>query len=179
MVAFEDPGDGAVGEGAEDGGGLHREAPEAEEFGGALGRGEVADDGAAGGLGGAHAETREVRRDPEEGDAFGDVGEGDHDDPADQHQGHGLDVANGVLQVAEAEGADGGGDVDDQHQHDGLGAGEFHRFLRVDGGEGDDRHDARLIEQDADEEAAQVAEMAGLPEGSQHLMPRAFACFPR
>ena len=71
-----------------------------------------------------------------------------------------LHVADGVLQVAEAEGADRGGDVDDEHQHDGLLAGEFHRFLRVDGGERDHGHDAGLVEQDADEEAAQVAVVA-------------------
>src|SRR6185503_13433980 len=50
VVAFEDPGNGAVGEGAEDGGGFHGEAPEAEELGGAGGGREVAHDGAAGRL---------------------------------------------------------------------------------------------------------------------------------
>src|SRR6185503_18511131 len=136
------------------------------------GRREVADDGAAGGLGRAHAEAGEVGGDPEHFHADGEVGEDDHDDPADQHQGHGFDVADGVLQVAEAEGAQRGGNVHDEHQHDGLLAGEFHGFLRVDGGQRDHGLDAGLVEQDADEETAQVGVVARLAQGLHDALPR-------
>ena len=97
---------------------------------------------------------------------LGEVRDHDHHDPADQRERDGAHVADGVLQVAEAERADRRGDVHHQDQHDGLLRRELHRLLGVDRGERDDRGDARLVEQDAEQEAAQVAVLLRVRAGS-------------
>ena len=52
----------------------------------------MADDGAAGGLGGAHAQARKILGDPEECDAFRDIGEGVRF-AFEMHGAHQFDVA--------------------------------------------------------------------------------------
>ena len=74
-------------------------------------------------------------------------------------------MADAILQMAEQECADRGGDVDHEDQHDGLLGGEVHRLLRVDRGERDHRLYARLIEHRADQEAPQVAVIPGVLDG--------------
>ena len=172
MVALEHPGHRAIGKRAEDRSRLHGQAPQAEEFREPAGRRQVADDRASRGLRRAHAQAGQVRRDPEHPHALGDVGERDHHDPADQHEQHRADVADRVLQVAESECADRRGDVDDEDQHDRLLGRELHRFLGVDRGERDHGHDAGLVEEDADEEPAQVVILARVPQRVQDARPR-------
>src|SRR5436305_6543823 len=52
--------------------------------------------------------------------------------------------------------SDRGGDVHHQDQGDGLLRGELHRLLGVDRGERHHRGDARLVKEDAQEEAPQI-----------------------
>ena len=67
-----------------------------------------------------------------------------------------------VLQMAEGEGAEDGGDVDHGDEGDDLGQREAHRLLRVDPGERHDRLDPGLIENDADQESAHVHVVPGV-----------------
>ncbi|MCY1356145.1 hypothetical protein D9M69_425870 [compost metagenome] len=87
-------------------------------------------------------------------------------------------MAETVLQVAEQQGAERGGDVDHEDQQQGVLGAEAHHLGGVDGRQGDHRGDAGLVAQGAGEKAQQVAVAAGLAQrpGQPHEgQPRALA----
>ncbi|MNO84793.1 hypothetical protein D3C76_761450 [compost metagenome] len=76
-----------------------------------------------------------------------------------------------VLQVAEGQGAERGGDVDHEDQQQGVLGAEAHGLVGIDGGQGDHRRDSRLIAQGAQQKAQQVAVAARLAQRARQARP--------
>src|SRR5215203_2001954 len=153
-------GDEAEDEGAQHVGPLARQAPEAEELAALLGRREEPHHPPRSALQGADAEAREEGDDPEEPLALAVPGADADQDPDDQGGLDGAGRPHPVLDEAEGEGSQRGGELEGDEQVDHLGGGEVQGPLREDAREGDDRGEPHRVDEEHRQEADQLREVA-------------------